>query len=79
MTLADGAIDKNEIRIATSFAIKSGFDEDEIPSLLLLLINGIKKGKNESELLENYKNDRTLEKRRKSHFSLPKKLIEEKD
>lgn len=79
MTLADGAIDKNEIRIATSFAIKSGFDEDEIPSLLLLLINGIKKGKNESELLENYKNDRALEKRRKSHVNLPKKLNEEQD
>ena len=79
MTLADGAINKNEIRIATDFAIKSGFDENEIPSLLLLLINGIKKGKTASELLEIYSNDRTLEKRRNSHINLPKKLNEELD
>ena len=79
MTLADGAIDKNEIRIATGFAIKSGFDENEIPGLLLLLINGLKKGKTAPELLEIYKHDRTLEKRRNSLFNAPKKLKEELD
>ena len=60
MTLADGIIDKNEMRLATSFAIKSGFNENEIPKLLLLLINGIKQGIDEEELFEVYKKERKL-------------------
>jgi hypothetical protein len=56
MTLADGHIDKNEMRLATGFAIKSGFQENEIPKLLLMLIDGIKQGKDDKELFENYKN-----------------------
>ena len=54
MTMADGTIDKNEMRLASSFAIKSGFDENEIPKLLLLLIDGIKQDKDENELFEVY-------------------------
>jgi hypothetical protein len=58
MTLADGAIDKNEMRLASSFAVKSGFIESEIPTLLVLLLRGIKEGKDEEELFEEYKKER---------------------
>ncbi|MCX6269016.1 MAG: hypothetical protein NTW16_16970 [Bacteroidetes bacterium] len=58
MTLADGAIDKNEMRSATGFAIKSGFRENEIPKLLLFLIDGIKQGQDEKALFEIYNKDR---------------------
>ena len=55
MVLADGVIDKNEMRIANGFAAKSGFQESEIPHLLVLLIRGIKEGKDEEDLFEEYK------------------------
>ena len=58
MALSDGIIDKNEMRLTTNFAIKSGFSENEIPSLLLLLINGIKQGNDEDDLFELYKKGR---------------------
>jgi hypothetical protein len=58
MMLADGLVDKNEMRLASSFAIKSGFIETEIPRLLVLLINGIKDGKNEEELFEAFRKGR---------------------
>ena len=58
MALSDGMIDKNEMRLATSFAIKSGFTENEIPKLLLLLISGIKQGIDEDDLFELYKKSR---------------------
>jgi hypothetical protein len=58
MTLADGVIDENEMRLASSFAIKSGFMESEIHSLLVLLIRGIKEGKDEEDLFEEYKKER---------------------
>jgi hypothetical protein len=58
MVLSDGIIDKNEMRLATSFAIKSGFNENEIPGLLLLLISGIKQGNDEDDLFELYKKSR---------------------
>jgi hypothetical protein len=60
MTLADGVIDNHEMRLATSFAIKSGFDDSEIPRLLGLLLSGIKQGKDEEELFEVFKKDRKL-------------------
>jgi len=58
--LADGTINKTEVRLANSFAAKIGFNENDIPKLLLLLINGIKQGKDEKELFDSY------ERRRKS-------------
>jgi hypothetical protein len=58
MTLADGIIDKDEMRLASSFATKSGFKENEIPKLLVLLISGIKQGINEEDLFEAYKKER---------------------
>jgi hypothetical protein len=58
MTLADGSIDNNEMRLASGFAVKSGFNEDEIPGLLVLLIKGIKEGKDEEDLFEKYVKER---------------------
>ncbi|MEI6900841.1 MAG: hypothetical protein WCL00_13260 [Bacteroidota bacterium] len=58
MMLADGIVDKNEMRMASGFAVKSGFSENEIPRLLVLLISGIKEGKNEEELFEAFKKSR---------------------
>jgi hypothetical protein len=58
MILADGVIDNAEMRLATSFALKSGFTEKENPRLLVLLISGIRQGKNEEELFEEYKTER---------------------
>ena len=60
MTLADGVIDKNEMRLASSFAANSGFKESEIPNLLILLINGIKQGSDHEDLFEVYKKQRRL-------------------
>lgn len=58
MVLADGVIDKNEMRLANGFATKSGFKENEIPKLLSLLITGIREGKDEEDLFEVYKKQR---------------------
>jgi hypothetical protein len=52
MTLADEIIDNQEMRLASAFAVKSGFNENEIPNLLSLLIHGIKEGKDEETLFE---------------------------
>jgi hypothetical protein len=58
MVLADGIITKNEMRLASGFAAKSGFNENEIPHLLVLLISGIKVGKDWEDLFEVYKKER---------------------
>jgi hypothetical protein len=58
MTLADGVIDNKEMRLASNFASKSGFKENEIPRLLVLLISGIREGQNEDDLFEVYKKQR---------------------
>jgi len=60
MTMADGIIDDGEMRLASSFAIKSGFRESEITALLHLLIAGIKQGKDEEDLFEEYKKIREI-------------------
>jgi uncharacterized tellurite resistance protein B-like protein len=58
MVLADGNINKNEMRLASGFAAKSGFKENEIPHLLVLLITGIKVGKDWEELFGVYKKEK---------------------
>lgn len=58
MTLADGLIDNSEMRLASAFAVRSGFTESEIPKLLVLLISGIKKGEDEETLFEEYRKER---------------------
>jgi uncharacterized tellurite resistance protein B-like protein len=55
MTLADGIMDLKEMHLASGFAVKSGFDENEIPDLLLLLKDGIREGKDEEDLFAIYK------------------------
>lgn len=60
MTLTDGSIDNNEMRLANSFAVKSGFHDNEIPNLLAMLIHGIREGKDEEELFELYKKGRRV-------------------
>lgn len=58
MTLADGVIEENEIRLASKLATKIGFTENEIPVLLELLIKGIKDEKDEDDLFEIFKKQR---------------------
>jgi hypothetical protein len=60
MTMADGVIDNSEMRLARGFATISGFTENEIPKLLVLLISGIKNGLDEEHLFEVYKKGRNL-------------------
>ena len=60
MILADGVVDKNEMRLANIFATKLSFTEIEIPKLLTLLISGIREGKDDEELFETYKKERRI-------------------
>jgi hypothetical protein len=60
MTLADEVIDKSEMRLASGFATISGFTDNEIPKLLVLLISGIKQGLEEDYLFEVYKKEKSL-------------------
>jgi uncharacterized tellurite resistance protein B-like protein len=57
MALADGMINKNEMKLASNFAEKSGFKESEIPKLLVLLIGGIKEGKGLEFLYKEFKKE----------------------
>ncbi len=54
MTLVDGTINKNEMYLASSFAVKSGFNEKEIPTMLVLLLTGIRQGKNADQLFKEF-------------------------
>ena len=58
MTMSDGQIDNHEMRLASAFATKSGFKDSEIPALLVLMMRGIKDGKDEEDLFEVYKKTR---------------------
>jgi uncharacterized tellurite resistance protein B-like protein len=60
MTLADGQIDNQEMRLASAFAVKSNFNNNEIPSLLALLIHGIREGKDEEDLFEAFVKNRKI-------------------
>jgi uncharacterized tellurite resistance protein B-like protein len=60
MVYADGQVNNNEMRLATGLAIKLGFAEEEIPFLLTLLINGVKNGEDEEDLLAMYKKKRLV-------------------
>jgi hypothetical protein len=56
--LANGKIDKNEMRLVYGFATKSGFNDREIPCLLVLLIKGIKEDKDEDDLFKVFIKER---------------------
>lgn len=60
MVYADGQVNNGEMRLATSLAIKLGFAEGEIPFLLTLLINGVKNGEDEEDLIALYKKKRLV-------------------
>jgi hypothetical protein len=57
MTLADGSMDKNEMKLVNWYMAKAGFKESEIPRLILLLLKGIKEHKSREELLAIYMKD----------------------
>jgi hypothetical protein len=54
MTLADGSMDRNEMKLVNGYLAKTGFKESEIPGLLLLLLKGIKENKSRQDLFEIY-------------------------
>ena len=60
LVYADGQVNNNEMRLTTGLAIKLGFTEEEIPFLLALLINGVKNGEDEEDLLAMYKKKRLV-------------------
>ena len=60
MVMADGRIDNDEMRLATGLAIKYGFNDNEIPNLLVLLIKGIKNGEDEEDLFEKFRKGRKV-------------------
>lgn len=60
MVYADGVIDDNEMRLASGLAMKSGFAEEEISTLLSVLIEGIKKGEDVDDLFTLYKKRRIV-------------------
>ena len=55
MALADGVLYTNEINMLKKLAVASGFNNNDIDQLINLLINGIKYGKNEDDLLKAFK------------------------
>jgi uncharacterized tellurite resistance protein B-like protein len=55
---ADKKIDESELDLVKSLALKSGFNETEIPLLTTVLIEGIKKGEDEEDLFTLYKKKR---------------------
>jgi hypothetical protein len=57
MTLADGRIDKNEMKLVNGYLEKTGFREGEIPRLLLFLLKGIKDNRSVEELSAIYMKD----------------------
>lgn len=55
MIFADGEVDEEELKLASILAVKSGFEDDDVPLLLSVLTNGIKNGQDEEELFAIYK------------------------
>lgn len=55
VVLADGKVDNNEMRLATTIGLRSGFSESEVPVLLSLLIDGIRNEEDEEDLFMQYK------------------------
>lgn len=54
MILADGKIENSEMRLASGLALKSGFTDEEIPGLLMLLIDGIRNNEDVDELFQTF-------------------------
>ena len=60
MVFADGRVDDSEMKLASSLAIKSGFEEEDLPVLLAVLIDGIKNGEDEEDLFARFKKKRMV-------------------
>lgn len=58
IALADGVLYDNEIRMIKLLAVASSFNDADAERLLNLLVNGIKFGKNEEELLIAFKQNK---------------------
>ena len=53
--MADGKITDEEMRITSCMAVASGFHASESDDVIDLVIKGIKEGKDEEEILKEYK------------------------
>jgi uncharacterized tellurite resistance protein B-like protein len=57
MILADEVITEGERKLIKRFAIEAGFSDKTIPKLVELLLDGIKKGKDEDDLFQRFKKE----------------------
>lgn len=57
MVLADDIITASEKKILRKFAIEAGFKDDIVDRLIDLLLEGIKKGEDEDDLLEYFRKE----------------------
>lgn len=55
MILSDEVITEDERKMINRYAIEAGFNDNTIPKLIELLISGIKEGKDEEILLDEFK------------------------
>jgi uncharacterized tellurite resistance protein B-like protein len=55
IAIADGIITEDEHRITNNFAIAAGFDPHESEKVINLVINGIKEGKDEEDIIKEYR------------------------
>lgn len=55
MVIADGEVGGEELKLASKLAVKSGFDDDDVPLLLSVLTEGIRNSQDEEELFTIYK------------------------
>lgn len=55
MVIADGEVGGEELKLASKLAVKSGFDNDDVPLLLSVLTDGIRNSQDEEELFTIYK------------------------
>lgn len=58
MVYADGEIEDSELKLASALAIKSGFEGEDLPVLLSVLVDGIKNGEDEEDLFARFKKKR---------------------
>lgn len=58
MIFADGEAGDEELKLASKIAVKSGFDDADVPVLLSVLTDGIKNRQDEEELFAIYKKKR---------------------
>lgn len=60
MILADGIVTDEERKIASHFAVASGFQESETALLMDVLVTGIRNGVDEDDLFSEYKKKRRV-------------------